>query len=184
MSGKLMSVHSTLAVTLIAASTLLGQTKEGEFVVPYVPSPDSVVTQMLELGELREGELHFDLGSGDGRIVLAAAGRFKARSVGFEIRQELVESSRKAVEQAGLAKLARIEGHDLFTADFREVDLITTYLLPAVLEKLAPILERQMKPGSRLVSHDYPVPGWTAEKTAAGKDDTHGLPYDVFLYRR
>ena len=179
-----MTVHSTLAVALLAAGTLWGQAQSTDDLVPFVPTPDSVVEQMLELGELREGELHFDLGSGDGRIVLAAAGRYRARSVGFEIRPELVESSNKAIAEAGLAKLARVENRDLFTADFRDTDLITTYLLPDPLTELAPILERQMKPGSRLVSHDYPVKGWTAEKTITGADEVHGLPYVIYLYRR
>jgi ribosomal protein L11 methylase PrmA len=149
-----------------------------------VPSPDPIVARMLELGELRRGELHYDLGSGDGRFVLTAAGRYHAKSVGYEIDAELVKSSRAAIVQAGLAELARIEQQDLYTADFTQVDLITAYLLPVMLEELRPILEARMKPGSRLVSHDYPIPGWTPDKTISGIDPANSLPFHIYLYRR
>jgi hypothetical protein len=179
-----MTVHSTLAVLLLGcAAAAPAQFEDKRRSAPYVPSPDSIVTRMLELGGLRAGELHYDLGSGDGRIVLAAA-RLGARSVGYEIDVKLVEQSRADIQKGGLEKLARIENEDLYTADFREVDLITAYLLPVMLEELAPILEEQMKPGSRLVSHDYPIPGWTPKKTVKGVDESNGLPYKVFLYRR
>lgn len=179
-----MAVRTAFAAFLLAAVLVRAQSTDVRRLAPYVPSPDPVVAQMLELGELQPDELHFDLGSGDGRIVLAAAGRFAARSVGYEIDAGLVKSSRRDIRKAGLSKQARIEQQDLYAADFRDVDLITTYLLPAMLKELAPILESQMKPGSRLVSHDYPIPGWTAEKTVSGVDTGNGLPYRIFLYRR
>ncbi|MCB1020693.1 MAG: 50S ribosomal protein L11 methyltransferase [Bryobacterales bacterium] len=178
-----MSIRSAFPLILLVAAGLPAQNQDVRRLAPYVPSPDPIVRQMLTLGELRPGELHFDLGSGDGRIVLAAAS-LGARSVGFEIDPKLVDSSRHAIRKAGLSKLARIEKQDLYTADFRQVDLITTYLLPVMLKELVPILEQQMKPGSRLVSHDYPIPGWTPEKTESGVDASNGLPYRVFLYRR
>lgn len=178
-----MTVHSTLALLLLAAAAP-AQLADKRRSAPFVPSPDPVVARMLELGELRRGELHYDLGSGDGRIVLAAAGRFQARSIGYEIDAKLVARSREAILGAGLSDLARIENADLYTADFTQVDLVTTYLLPVMLEELAPILSNQMKPGSRVVSHDYPIPGWTAAKTLSGTDESNGLPYRVFLYRR
>ena len=169
---------------LIAAATASGQSPDPRRSAPYVPSPDSIVVQMLELGGLGAGQLHYDLGSGDGRLVLAAAARFGARSVGFEIDSKLVMSSREAIREAGLEDLARIEQQDLYTADFTQVDLITAYLLPVMLKELRPILERQMKPGSRFVSHDYPIPGWTPERTIQGVDEGNGLPFRIFLYRR
>jgi hypothetical protein len=180
-----MTVHSTLAVLFLAgAVSATAQLPDDRHTAPFVPSPNPIVEQMLQLGGLKAGELHYDLGSGDGRIVLAAAGRFHARSVGYEIDAQLVKSSREAIRKAGLDKLARIENKDLYDADFTQVDLITTYLLPVMLEDLRPILEDQMKPGSRLVSHDYPIPGWTPEKTLSGVDQGNGLPYRIFLYRR
>ena len=171
-------------VSFCLAAGVAGQFDDRRRSAPFVPSPDPIVIQMLDLGELRPGELHYDLGSGDGRFVLAAAERFKARSVGYEIDPELVERSRTAIRQAGLRERARVENKDLYSADFSSVDLITTYLLPVMLEELAPVLERQMKPGSRLVSHDYPMPGWMPAKTLTGVDPANGLPYKLFLYRR
>ncbi len=180
-----MTVHSTLALALAAcALAATAQLQDRRRAAPFVPSPDPIVRQMLELGELRPGELHFDLGSGDGRIVLAAAGRFQARSTGYEIDRDLVAQSRQAIREAGLGPLARIENADLFQADFRTVDLVTVYLLPVMLEELVPIFERQMKPGSRVVSHDYPMPGWTPTKALSGLDPANGLPYRIYLYRR
>ena len=179
-----MTVHSTLAVLLAALAVAApAQFEDKRRSAPFVPAPAPLGRQRRELGELRPGALHCGLGSGDGRIVLAAAG-MGARSVGYEIDADLVAGSRESIRKAGLADLARIENQDLYQADFRQVDLITTYLLPVMLAELAPILERKMKPGSRLVSHDYPIPGWTPEKTLSGVDASNGLPYKVFLYRR
>ena len=179
-----MTVHSTLAVLLLGyAAAAPAQVTDARRSAPFVASPDPIVRQMLDLGELRAGELHYDLGSGDGRFVLAAAGR-GARSLGFEIDAKLVQQSRESIRKAGLQALARIENRDLYEADFRHVDLVTTYLLPVMLEELGPMLAKQMKPGSRVVSHDYPLPGWKPEKTVSGVDRSNGLPYRIFLYRR
>lgn len=139
---------------------------------------------MLELGELRPGQTHFDLGSGDGRLVVAAARDFGARSVGYEIDERLVAESRAAIRALGLNDRATIENGDLFEADFGRADLITTYLLPVMLRELRPLLEAKMKPGARLVSHDFPVEGWTPERVVGGENPDNGLPFQIYLYVR
>lgn len=141
---------------------------------------------MLELGELKAGQLHYDLGSGDGRLVIAAAKDFGARSVGFEIDQKLVDSSRQQIADLDLGSLASIESRDLFEADFSQPDLITVYLLPKALERLRPLLEKQMKPGSVVISHDFMVAGWKADEVVTIDEELEidGLLHSIYIYRR
>jgi len=157
-----------------------------ENVAPYYPTPMPVARQMLEVGELEPGELHYDLGSGDGRLVLLAAHTFAARSVGYEIEPKLVASSRGRIVELKLESLARIQDTDLFGADFSKPDLITVYLLPRALDRLRPLLEESMKKGSRVVSHDFAIPGWDPDETITLDDepDLEGLLHTIYLYRR
>lgn len=155
-------------------------------VAPYYPSPMSIVSQMLDAAEIEPGELHYDLGSGDGRIVVVAARDYGTQSVGFEIDPKLVKSSRDWIEREELQDSATIEARDLFLADFSKPDLITVYLLPRALEKLRPLLEEQMKPGSRVVSHDFSIPGWDPDETLTSDEeaDIDGLLHTIYVYRR
>lgn len=180
-------VFGWLLLALLAiAPASHAQDDAAEKVAPYYPSPLPVVTQMLELGELKAGQLHYDLGSGDGRLVIAAARNYGARSVGYEIDTKLVDSSRKQIERLELTELARIESQDLFEADFSKPDLITVYLLPRALKRLQPLLEEQMKPGSIVVSHDFQIPGWTPDESFEIDEEVEleGLPHEVHIYRR
>lgn len=153
---------------------------------PYYPTPTAVVKSMLELGELRPGELLYDLGSGDGRIVIMAAQSFGARAVGFEIDRRLVYQSRKRIQKRKLTHLASIEEQDLMTADLSKPDLVTVYLLPGSNDKIQPLLAEQMKPGSRIVSHDFTFKGWTPDKEITVEDPSdEEIPiHKLFLYRR
>lgn len=174
-----------VALAFICAA-LVAQDKQPGNVAPYYPSPIPVVKQMLELGELKPGQLHYDLGSGDGRLVIAAARDFGARSVGFEIDQKLIDASRQQIADLDIGSLASIESRDLFAADFSKPDLITVYLLPKALERLRPLLEEQMKPGSIVISHDFMVPGWEANKTIMIDEELEidGLLHSIYIYRR
>lgn len=166
---------------------LVGQDAEKpEKLAPYYPTPPAVVEKMLTLGELRKGELHYDLGSGDGRVVIMAAQRFGARSMGFEIDPKLIAQSRGEIVRLGLQSLAGILEQDLMTADFSKPDLVTVYLLPASNLKLAPLIESQMRRGTRIVSHDFAFREWEPEKTVTLDVDTDidGLMHTVYLYRR
>ena len=131
---------------------------------PYVASPAHVVDLMLEMAKIKPGETVYDLGSGDGRIVVAAAGKYKARAVGIEISPKLVASATAEIEKAGLSSQARVMQGDVLQTDFTGADVVTMYLETELNAKLKPRLEKFLKPGARVVSHDYPVPGWKAAR--------------------
>jgi SAM-dependent methyltransferase len=128
--------------------------------VPFVVSPDAVVERMLYLAQPRAGERLVDLGSGDGRIVIEAAKRFGAKGLGVEIDPRLVDLARVRAKQAGVESLASFEIQDLFETDLRGVNVVTMYLLPEVNLQLLPRLIAQLKPGARIVSHDYDLGPW------------------------
>lgn len=152
---------------------------------PYYPTPTKVVKAMLELGELKPGELLYDLGSGDGRIVIMAAQQFGAKAVGFEIDPKLVYQSRQRIKKRKLTSLATIEQQDLMLADLSQPDLITVFLLPGSNDKIQPLLEDQMKSGARVVSHDFTFRGWEAEREIVVEDpEDEAMPiHKLFLYR-
>jgi len=127
---------------------------------PFVVSPDAVVERMLYLAQPRAGERLVDLGSGDGRIVIEAAKRYGAKGLGVDIEPRLVELARERAREAGVEALARFEVKDLFETDLRGVSVVTMYLLPEVNLKLVPRLLDQLKPGARIVSHDYDLGPW------------------------
>jgi len=129
-------------------------------VTPFVVSPDAVVERMLYLAQPRAGERLVDLGSGDGRIVIEAAKRFGARGLGVDIDPRLVQLARANAKRAGVEALATFEVQDLFETDLRGVSVVTMYLLPEVNLQLVPRLLAQLKPGARIVSHDYDLGPW------------------------
>ncbi|HEY2843211.1 MAG TPA: methyltransferase domain-containing protein [Bryobacteraceae bacterium] len=131
---------------------------------PYVASPARVVDLMLEMARIKPGETVYDLGSGDGRILVAAAGKYKAKAVGIEISPKLVASATSEIERAGLSAQARVMQGDVLQTDFTGADVVTLYLETELNAKLRPRLEKFLKPGARVVSHDYPVPGWKAAR--------------------
>ena len=127
---------------------------------PFVVSPDEVVDRMLRLAEPKAGERLIDLGSGDGRIVIEAAKRYGARGLGVDIDPRLVKLARERAREAEVEALARFEVQDLFETDLRGASVVTMYLLPEVNLKLMPRLLAQLKPGARIVSHDYDLGPW------------------------
>jgi len=129
---------------------------------PYVASPAKAVDLMLEMAKIKPGETVYDLGSGDGRIVIAAAGKYKAKAIGIEISPKLVASATAEIERAKLSDQARVIQGDVFQADLSGADVVTIYLDTQSNAKLRPRLERFLKRGARVVSYDYPVPGWKA----------------------
>jgi SAM-dependent methyltransferase len=127
---------------------------------PFVVSPDAVVERMLYLAQPKAGERLVDLGSGDGRIVIEAAKRFGAKGLGVDIDPRLVALARANAQRAGVEALASFEVQDLFETDLRGVSVVTMYLLPEVNRQLLPRLTAQLKPGARIVSHDYDLGPW------------------------
>lgn len=168
---------------LFSATCLLAQENKGEKLAPYYPTPQSIVERMLKLAELKSGEKMFDLGSGDGRIVITAARDFKADATGVELDEDLHVRSTQRIKELGLAKHARIIHGDVLAQNYSSADVITVYLLPGANDKLRPILEKQLRKGTRLVAHDFQFSNWTPEKTEDIEDDGEGRSHTLYLYR-
>jgi protein-L-isoaspartate O-methyltransferase len=157
---------------------------KGEKLAPYFPTPETIVDKMLKLGELKAGETVFDLGSGDGRIVIDAARKYKAKAIGVELDDSLYKQSMDRIKSLGLSATARIIHGDLLKQDYSSADLLTVYLLPVATDMVTPILERQLKKGARIVAHDFQFASWKAERTVDIDDDGEGRAHELYLYRR
>ena len=151
-------------------------------VAPFVPTPPEVVSRMLELAEIKQGDVLYDLGSGDGRIVVAAAKKFGIRAVGFEIDPGLVKDSRQFVNQAGLEELVEIREQDIRTVDFSPASVVTMYLYPAANLRLRPVLMRELQPGSRVISHDFGMGNWKPDHMERLRD-TAGFSRTIYRWR-
>jgi len=134
--------------------------------VPYVPTPNEVVTGMLKLANVKKGDVVYDLGCGDGRIVIAAAQQFGARAVGVDINPERIREARENAQKSGAAHLVSFRQGDLFTADLHDATVVTLYLLPSVNLKLKAKLQHDLKAGARVVSHSFDMGDWKPEKEA------------------
>ncbi len=156
------SSSSFAALAALAATAWLGaagaQDKAPD--APFVPTPMPVVERMLELAKVSKNDVVFDLGSGDGRVVIAAAQRYGARGVGVEINPVWVLYARRDAEQAGVTDRVTFRVEDLFAIDLREATVVTLYLLPWMNRKLAPRFRAQLRPGTRIVSHEYGIGDW------------------------
>jgi SAM-dependent methyltransferase len=143
---------------------------------PFVTTPPEVVDAMLELAEVKETDLVYDLGCGDGRIVVAAAEKFGCRGVGYDIEPERIRESRERAKTHNVEDLVSFEQKDVFTLDLAQADVITIYLLPRYMKKLIPQLQA-LKPGSRIVAHDFPLEDIPPDKKVrlqpAGEDNEH-----------
>jgi protein-L-isoaspartate O-methyltransferase len=139
---------------------------------PYVSSPTHVVDRMLELANIKPGETVYDLGSGDGRVLIAAVEKYKAHAVGVEISPKLVVEASGNIQKAGVADQARVMQGDVMEADLKGADVVIIYLATSLNEKLRPRFERLLKPGARVISHDYAVPGWKPARVER-TDDRH-----------
>jgi SAM-dependent methyltransferase len=157
--------------------------REGEL-APYFPTPNSVVEKMLEAGGVKPGEKVYDLGSGDGRIVIIAARKYKANAVGVEINSSLARQSAERIKTLGLAATAKIIEGDMLKQDYSDADLLTIYLLPVAVEQVTPIFEKQLKKGARVVAHDFEFFQWKPIKTIDIDDDGEGRSHRIFVYQR
>ncbi len=132
--------------------------------VRYEPSSPEIVREILRLAGVKKTDVVYDLGCGDGRIVIAAAKEFGARGVGIDIDPERIRESLANAQQAGVTRLVKFRNEDLFEADIREATVVTLYLWPWVNLKLRPKLLKELKPGTRVVSHSHDMGDWTPEK--------------------
>jgi protein-L-isoaspartate O-methyltransferase len=173
------------AAICLSVATVAAQSGDGEKLAPYYPTPETIVERMLQLGGLKAGEKIFDLGSGDGRIVIMAAQRFHADAVGVELDRDLVKVSLAKIQKLGLEKSAHIINGDLLKQNYSSADLVTVYLLPAAIDgKVQPLLDRQLKKGARVVAHDFEFRNWTPDKVESIPDDGEGRSHTLFLYRK
>ena len=162
--------------------TLFAQQPTGEKLAPYYPTPETIVERMLNLGGLKAGETMYDLGSGDGRIVIMAARRYHAKAFGVELDSDLVDSSTAKIRQLGLENTAHIIYGDILKQNYSAADLITVYLLPDSNLKLRPVLDATLRKGTRIVAHDFEIGGWTPVKSVAIADDGEGRSHMLYLY--
>jgi ubiquinone/menaquinone biosynthesis C-methylase UbiE len=177
------------AFALVAVATLLGtgafaqnRPQDRPFekkLAPYVASPVRVVDLMLKMARIKPGETLYDLGSGDGRILITAAERFKANAVGIEISPGLVAASNEQIAKAGVADHAKVLQGDVLQTDFSAANVVTLYMDTASNAKLRPQLEKYLRPGSRVVSHDAEIPGWKPTKVEKTEDRQ---VHTVYLY--
>jgi SAM-dependent methyltransferase len=150
---------------------------------PYVPSPQHVVWRLLELADVSEDDVVYDLGSGDGRIVLAAAKKYGARGVGIEIDSGLVAKSRTKAQGLGVADRVEFRQGDLFDTNLSDATVVTLYLWPNMNNRLRPKLQEELDPGDRVVSHSFDIDDWPADSTVSIQTRTMGdAPKTLFLW--
>ena len=186
-AGLVLNVLILLVAVIFAIPTHgTGQVKQDrkKLLAPYVPSPNEVVDKMLELAQVDSNDVVYDLGCGDGRIVITAAKRFGSRGVGVELDKGLAEIAESSARTQKVEHLVTILNRDVMTVDFSEATVIAVYLLPGALKKLKPIFEKSLKPGTRIVSHDYTIEGWNPDDigfTASSEPDDYGR-HAIFLW--
>jgi len=173
----------TLGVLTIAAGLpCAGQARWEQYsqkIAPFVPSPQKVVDRMLDMAAPKPGETVYDLGCGDGRVLISAVQRFKAKAVGVELDSRLVQRATERITQANLQDQVKVLQGDLLQADLTGADVVVIYLLTGSNEMLRPRLEKMLRPGTRVVSYSYKIPGWKplrVDKT----DEQHG--HEIYLY--
>jgi SAM-dependent methyltransferase len=132
--------------------------------VPFVPTPQHVVEAMLKLAEVKKGDRLYDLGSGDGRLVITAAKLYGVRGTGYDIDPQRIQEANANAKKEGVENLVRFVNQDLFESDFSDASVITLYLLPGINLKLRPKLWKETKPGTRIVSHSFDMGDWQPEK--------------------
>jgi ribosomal protein L11 methylase PrmA len=158
---KLIAVATVLLA--LAPCPLLAQGPQPDVI--YVPTPHEVVDDMLRLANVHKGDVLYDLGSGDGRIAIAAAKKYGIKAVGIDIDPQRIREATENAKRAGVTDLVEFRQEDLFKADFKEATVITLYLLPDLNVKLRPRLWEDLKPGTRIISHQFDMGTWKPEKT-------------------
>ena len=170
-------------VALTAPSDPRPKPPEGQRVPDaiFVPTPNDVAARMLALAKVAKEDLVYDLGSGDGRLLIEAAKRHGCRAIGIEIKHELCELSRERARQADLSKLVTIREEDLFQSNFDDATVVALYLFPGLLERLKPKFE-QLKPGTRIVSHQFAIPGVAPDATETMQSSETGDRHTIYLW--
>lgn len=184
--------HLFLAQILLATQTSLliaaqspparEDSRDPASVSGYLPTPLAVADKMLEIAKVLPGERVYDLGSGDGRIVIRAAQKFDALGVGIELHPDLCRLARNRVREAGLAgKVTIIEG-SFFDQDLSRADVVIIYLDPRAMSRVGPLVEKHLRHGMRVVALESEIPGWQAASVTKAQDSESGRTYQIFLY--
>jgi cyclopropane fatty-acyl-phospholipid synthase-like methyltransferase len=156
------------------------------FIAPFVATPLPVVKQMLTLAEIKPGDIIYDLGCGDGRVVIMAAQDFGAQGIGVEMREDLAKQAMGKISDLGLEGRVKIVHGDMFKVDISQANVITLYLTTSANDKVKPKLEAELKPGTRVVSHDYEILGWRPIKVDNFCENPRlGYPsHTIYVYRK
>lgn len=166
---------------LLAAGAAAQKYTDPDTLAPAFPSPQPVVERMLALAGVKPDETVYDLGCGDGRIVIAAATKFSAHAVGVEIRKDIFNATKARVASLGLTNRVSIVLGDALKTDLTKADVVTLYLLTSSNERLRPILESQLKTSARVVSHDFEIKGWNLWQKE--RIMVEGRPHMIYAYR-
>ena len=178
----------SLALLVLFTSLTVAQTRQPKHQVdvPYVPTTEEAVKAMLKLADVKKTDIVYDLGCGDGRIVIAAAKEYGAHGVGIDINPERIQEAEENAKKAGVEKLLRFEENDLFDANIHEATVVTLFLLNSVNLKLRPKLLRDLKPGTRIVSNTFDMGDWKPDKELTLDDDAdfdnNGISHKFFLW--
>jgi SAM-dependent methyltransferase len=171
-----------ILLVLVAQSTFAQDAKPKRAPdVVFVPTPHDVVAKMLELAKVTKNDVVYDLGCGDGRIVATAAKMYGCKGIGYDINPVRVKESLETVKKEGVEKLVQIKEEDIFTLDLSGASVITLYLLPSLNVKLIPQLEK-LKPGSRIVSHDFDMQGVKPDQVVTVKSKDNDVEHTVYLW--
>jgi cyclopropane fatty-acyl-phospholipid synthase-like methyltransferase len=156
------------ALVLASVLAAMGAVHSAEYreEIPFVPTPIEVIDSMLELAEVKKGDVLYDLGSGDGRIVIRAAKKYGIHAVGIEMDRLLLDQARRDAKSAGVTHLVEFRSEDALKANISKATVITLYMLPWFNEAMKPSFATQLKPGSRIVAHDFGIAGWEPDQTA------------------
>ncbi|MFN0100750.1 MAG: SAM-dependent methyltransferase [Bryobacteraceae bacterium] len=173
-----MNLTSSLLVAFIALPVIAQPI--GQRMAPYVPSPQEIIDRMLEVAHAKQGDTVIDLGCGDGRILITAVQKFRARAIGIEIDPKIAAQASDTILKLGLQNRARVVRADVFDADLSQADVVTLYLTTSFNEKLRPKFDRELRPGTRVVSHDYGIRGWNPVEVEEVL--VHGRRHRIFLY--
>jgi len=176
--------YLTAAVLSAAMAAAQSSSPRREPDVPYVPTTEAAVEAMLKLAGVKKTDIVYDLGCGDGRIVISAAKNFGARAVGIDINPVRIGEARENAKKSGVEKLVRFEENDLFEANFREATVVTLFLLPHINLKLRPKLLEDLKPGTRVVSNTFDMGDWKPDKEVIVPDTTDDsyLSHKLYLW--
>lgn len=188
LTGEMVSSRGNRTVTGLKRTRRPATQQAGPAIRPmhkpdviFVPTPQNVVDKMLEMAQVKKDDILYDLGCGDGRIVVTAAKRYGCRCVGYDIDPKRIKESLDNVEKNNVGDLVRIEQEDIFTLDLSKANVITLYLLPSLNVKLIPQLEK-LKPGSRIVSHDFDMRGVTPDKVVKVDSDDEYSGHTIYFW--